>query len=217
VTEITAKRLGREFYSRPTETVARELLGCQFVRASPDGEIRGWIVETEAYLPHGDPACHANRGSTPSNRSMFLIPGTCYVYPIHAKYCVNVSTEADGIGAAVLIRGIEVTSGNDLVQRRRGTISQMDWCRGPARLCLALSIDRSLDGEDTIHSERIWIEQSTNQPRLPAFRIGTSPRIGVTSAESLELRFFVDGNRFVSGRRRDHSRRAADSFAESCE
>ena len=91
-------RLTRSFYARPTEDVARELLGKALIRRIEDRWIGGLIVETEAYLPNNDPACHASRGKTPSNSSMFEQPGTLYVYPIHAKYCMNAVTDSVGIG-----------------------------------------------------------------------------------------------------------------------
>jgi DNA-3-methyladenine glycosylase len=214
MTPIESKPLGRSFFGRPADVVAEELLGCYFVRMSDDGTrddgtTAGWIVETEAYLPNNDPASHAARGLTRSNKSMFGPPGLCYVYPIHAKHCVNVSTDDEGVGSAVLLRAIEPHGGFELMQQRRGAVPELDWCRGPARLCQAFAIDRQQDGCDMTCSQELWIA-----PGLKPRRVSRSPRIGVTSAEDAELRFFVDGNRFVSGLRRNHSTRPVERLAD---
>ena len=114
------QRLARSFYDRPTPIVARQLLGKALLRRLHDQWIGGVIVETEAYLSRDDPACHSDRGMTPSNASMFGPPGTLYVYPIHAKHCMNAVTESQGIGSAVLIRAIEPIWGIDYIKSNRG-------------------------------------------------------------------------------------------------
>lgn len=206
---LRSKPLDKSFFRRPADVVAEALLGCYLIRTSPDGITSGWIVETEAYLPKGDSASHAARGITPSNKSMFGPPGMCYVYPIHAKHCVNVSTDDEGVGSAVLLRAVEPREGCELMQQRRGSVPELDWCRGPARLCQAFDIDRQLDGRDMTERTELWVA-----PGLEPRRVSRSPRIGVTSAESVELRFFVDGNRFVSGRRGVHSVRPTERLAD---
>ncbi len=88
------ERLHSDFYAQPTTEVARQLLGKVIVRALENGEeLAGIVVETEAYLPFDDPASHSFRGLGRKNASMFEQAGTLYVYPIHAKYCLNVVTE----------------------------------------------------------------------------------------------------------------------------
>ena len=148
-------RLGKRFYSRRTDEVARDLLGKVLVRQLPDGaRLAGVIVEVEAYLASDDPASHSARGQRVSNASMFQAAGTLYVYPIHAKYCLNVVTEAKGVGAAVLIRALQPTEGLDRMMQHRATESVRSLTTGPARLCQALQVDRSCDGEDLIN----WVE-----------------------------------------------------------
>jgi len=105
-------RLKADFFDASTLTIAKRLLGKRLVRQLPEGLVAGWIVETEAYHWRGDAACHTSRSITKSNRAMFGPPGTLYVYPIHAKYCMNIVTEREGRGAAVLIRAIEPTDGS---------------------------------------------------------------------------------------------------------
>ena len=96
---------------RSSIEVAPDLIGCTLIRQLPDGPlIRATIVETEAYAP-GDPACHAYRGQSKRNAAMFGPPGYSYVYLIYGMYyCLNVVTEAPGIGSAVLIRALELAT-----------------------------------------------------------------------------------------------------------
>lgn len=191
--------LPRSFFERDVVLVARELLGQLLVRRSRQGVCVGRIVETEAYLAAGDSACHSFRGKTKKNATMFGRPGLVYVYPIHARYCMNVVTEATGRASAVLIRAVQPLAGIAMMQRRRGVEKRTDLCRGPARLCEALDVDRRFDGWDFTRGKRLWLASDSSP--LAAQEIACSTRIGVTSAEDAELRFFVAGNHFVSGRR----------------
>jgi DNA-3-methyladenine glycosylase len=198
-TIVQAPALPREFYDRDPALVARDLLGKLLVRRSPEGTCAGRIVETEAYLSANDPACHANRGQTLRNAAMFGPPGHAYVYMIHAKWCFNTVTEAEHCGSAVLIRALEPLAGIELMQLRRGTDKLLDLARGPARLCQALDITRQLDGWDLTRRKSLWIADDGSQP---AEKIVATPRIGISQAVDLPLRFCYAGNRFVSGRRR---------------
>lgn len=187
-------RLTRSFYARPTADVARELLGKALLRRIQGRWIGGVIVETEAYLPVDDPACHASRGKTPSNASMFEQPGTLYVYPIHAKYCMNAVTESAGVGAAVLIRAVEPLWGLEAMIEHRGVDDVRRLTRGPAMLCQALRVDRDEDGCDLVRdSELAILDPSDTQPDIV-----TTPRIGISKAVDKRLRFVVRGNRYAS-------------------
>ncbi|MCL4202335.1 MAG: DNA-3-methyladenine glycosylase [Pirellulaceae bacterium] len=189
------------FYDRDVVRVARELLGTLLCRTTRHGLAAGRIVETEAYLAADDTACHAARGKNRKNASMFGPPGRAYVYPIHARWCFNVVTEPRRVASAVLIRAIEPLAGIPLMQQRRGLDQRTDLARGPARLCEALAIDRRLDGWNLSRGRRVWIAADQDGP-FPDERIGCSPRIGVTSAAELHLRFYVRGNPYVSGPQR---------------
>ena len=86
---------------------------------------------------------------TPRNRALFLERGHAYVYLAYGiSFMLNVSSEAPGVGAGVLIRAIEPTDGIAIMQRNRGIERARDLARGPGRLCSALAIDRRLDGID---------------------------------------------------------------------
>ena len=196
-------RLPHSFYDRDPKLVARELLGMSLLRKTRGKWIGGQIVETEAYLAQGDAASHSARGKTAGNASMFGPPGTLYVYPIHAKYCLNAVTQSPGTGSTELIRAIEPVWGLPAMQRQRGTDDLSRLTRGPAMLCQALCVDRSLDFSDLVQSTNVGIFQSGQT----ASRVCRTTRIGVTKAQKRKLRFFIDGNWYVSGRRQDHKTR----------
>jgi DNA-3-methyladenine glycosylase len=187
------------FYDRPVETVARELLGSLLCRRTRDGLTVGRIVETEAYLSEHDSASHSHKGMNRKNASMFGPPGHAYVYTIHARQCFNIVTESHGIGSAVLIRAIEPVRGLTLMSQRRRTDVIHDLCRGPARLCEAMSIGRDMNGWNLTNGRQLWIAIDSQDQSTDQKAIRSSIRIGVTSAHELPLRFFIAGSPFVSG------------------
>lgn len=155
----------------------------------------GRIVETEAYL-FDDPASHSYRGPSARNASMFLGPFHAYVYKIYGtSYCVNVTSETKGHGAAVLIRALEPLEGLRLMELRRGTTRVRDLARGPGRLCEALDVDTSVDGIRLLSDRRLWLASVKGKPAA----LGISRRIGISKAAELPLRFYERGNPFVSG------------------
>jgi DNA-3-methyladenine glycosylase len=178
--------------------LARFLIGKILVRKLRAGVAGGRIVETEAY-PIGDAASHAYRGViTARNRTLFLERGHAYVYLAYGtSFMLNVSSETPGVGAGVLIRAIEPTAGISIMERKRGTEQVRDLARGPGRLCEALGIDRRLDGLDLCREGPLWLASDDQ----PTGEIGHGKRIGITRAADRPLRFYLRGNRFVSGPR----------------
>jgi len=127
---------------------------------------------------------------------MFGAPFHAYVYRIYGRHwCVNVTSETHGLGAAVLIRALEPDAGIELMRARRGHEDLRLLCRGPARLCQALEIDRGLDGANLLDGAELLLLP----PERGASKIGASRRIGVTAAAHRLLRFYERGNPFVSG------------------
>ncbi len=184
--------LPREFYGRDTVQVARELLGCLLVHRTPEGTAAGIIVETEAYL-QGDPACHASRGMTPRNSPMFGPPGFAYVYFTYGMhFCFNVVSSSEGIGEAVLIRALEPVLGVDLMKRRRGKENIRDLCSGPAKLTQAMGIGRNENRCD-LTGDKLFICYGPQTSSLV-----TTTRIGIREGVDLPLRFYLQGNKFVS-------------------
>jgi DNA-3-methyladenine glycosylase len=193
------RRLRRADVPHGTLDLARSLIGTVLVRRFADGTCAGGrIVETEAYAP-GDPSSHAFRGPTKRNRAMFGPPLFSYVYFIYGTaWCLNVTSEPEATGAAVLIRAIEPAYGRAAMQARRGpAIAERDLVRGPGRLCAALGIDGSFDGLDLESAPDLWLAPAP--PGSDAFAVATSPRIGLSRAIEFEHRFFVPGSRWVSG------------------
>jgi DNA-3-methyladenine glycosylase len=184
----------------PIDTVglARYLIGKIVARATPAGVLSGRIVETEAY-PVGDAAGHAWRGETARNRSLFLSRGHAYVYLIYGvSYMLNVSSEAEGAGAGVLIRALEPLEGVETMRANRRAQTLRDLTRGPGRLAAALDIDRRLDGVDLCRQGPLWLAHA-HRGAFDPVDIGTSPRIGLSREADRLLRFYERGNRFVSG------------------
>jgi DNA-3-methyladenine glycosylase len=192
------RRLGRAELPEDTVTLARFLLGKLVVHRLAEGVVSGRVVETEAY-PVGDPALHAFRGMTPRNRSLFRAHGHAYVYICYGRsMMLNISSEAEGVGAGVLFRAVEPVEGVELMIRARGTERLRDLARGPGRLGAALRIDRGLDGADLCAGGPLYLADDGTGP--PA--IGVSTRIGLSVAAERRLRFYVPGSLFVSGTRR---------------
>ena len=136
--------LPRSFYAASAALVAPRLLGHWLLRRTPEGFSGGLIVETEAYLAD-DPACHAFKGETVRNRSMFGPAGRAYVYFIYGNHwCFNAVCRPPGIGEAVLVRALEPTFGAAWMQGRRPVAREVELSNGPAKLCQALAIDRRM-------------------------------------------------------------------------
>lgn len=201
VQELAFRRLEpleRKRVPRDTVALARYLLGKVLVRELPGGLALARVVETEAYL-ETDPACHAFRGMTPRNRSLFLDVGHAYVYLCYGNHhLLNVASERPGTGSGVLLRALEPLSGLEQLRRAHPELSSRDLLRGPGRLTSALDIDRRHDGIDLFRRGELWI--GNDGRRAPP--IGVSARIGLNRAADAQLRFFVKGSRFLSGTRR---------------
>jgi len=193
-----AKRLGRDDLPHDTVALSRALIGKLLVRVREGETLAGRIVETEAYFPD-DPASHAFRGKTRRNRAMFGPPLHAYVYFIYgANWCLNVTAEADGVGAAALIRACEPVLGIETMRALRGRegLKDRELARGPGNLCRALGIGPEFDGADLATDRRLWIADDG-----VVLSVGVSTRVGITKAAHEPLRFYARGNPSVSGPR----------------
>lgn len=156
------------------------------------------IVETEAYLEHGDLASHARFGPTERSRVMFGRPGRSYVFFIYGMYHMfNTVTEAEGTAGAVLIRALEPLEGLEVMKERRRRPSGKDLANGPGRLCQALAITIEQNQVDLTRGPLgIWEHVSFYDSDVVA-----TPRVGVVGSTEEPYRFAVKGNPNVSGRR----------------
>jgi DNA-3-methyladenine glycosylase len=188
-----------ELPSDPVE-LARFLIGTFLVLEGDEGRVSGRIVETEAYLV-GDAAAHSFNGPTKRNRSLFLEHGHAYVYFVYGNwYCMNVSAEAEGIGAGVLLRALEPIEGIELMRRRRRHAKPTLLASGPGCLATAMGIDRRLDGIDLCAPGKFWLGVTKDLGmRMP---IGNSTRIGLTKEAHRKLRFYLRGSPSLSGARK---------------
>lgn len=180
------RKLPHSFYARDTIEVARDLLGKYLVRVVDGVERVGRIVETEAYIGAHDLASHSSKGITARTKVMYGPPGYAYVYLIYGMYhCMNVVTEGEGNGAAVLLRALEP------VKNIHAKTT------GPGLLCKALEIDKRFNGQDLL-SDDLYIATPRTEEK---FTIIERARVGVDYAgewAAKELRFYIEGNAFVS-------------------
>ncbi len=160
------------------------------------GKTSARIVETEAYLGLNDRAAHSWRGITPRTKVIFGPPGHAYVYLIYGMYeCLNIVADVDGTAGCVLIRALEPLTGLTLMRKRRPAARRdEDLANGPGKLTLALGITRKHNGVDLTRGSLTVHEPLDTAP----FETGVSPRIGITHCADWPLRFFVQGNSFVS-------------------
>ena len=199
-----AEKLPPDFYLQDTVSVARALLGCVLWRKIGRELLSARIVETEAYLGANDAASHARRGlRSARNESMYLEGGHAYVYFTYGMHwCLNVVTQEADIAEAVLLRGAEPLRGIDSMRKRRPKAKRdYDLMNGPGKICAAMGIDKSLDGE-RLDGARLYL--TARDIEVSERDIAVSPRIGVDGAPDAAhwpLRFFLRGNRYVSAYR----------------
>ena len=203
-----ARRAPRTWLERDPTEVAPSLLG---LLLEANGVV-GRIVEVEAYR-EDDPASHSHRGRTGANGTMFGPAGLLYVYLSHGlHHCANVVVGPAGVGAAVLVRAVEVVEGRDvaIARRGRGSDDPRVLGGGPGRVGQLLGLSREHDGHDLLGPEA--------GPRLlddghAVGRIASGPRVGVRLGADAAWRWWVDGSAAVSRYRRHPGARSGGGDA----
>jgi len=191
---LTARKLNREFYLRPTLDVARDLIGKYLVFKTGGKVLSARLVEVEAYIGENDPACHAAVGRTDRNDVMYGPGGYSYVYFIYGMYhCLNVVTENEGFPAAVLIRGAEPVEGVEIMLSQFDNKKNNGLTSGPGKLCKAFGLSREHNGLDLV-GDILFIEDRGFRPA----RIENSSRIGIKKAVEKKWRFYEAGSKYVS-------------------
>jgi DNA-3-methyladenine glycosylase len=187
--------LPRAFYERAAPVVARALLGCILVSRRGGVLTSGRIVETEAYLGPEDAASHA--AFRPGARELLYGKGgVAYVFSAYGMHaCLNAVARRHGEPGCVLVRAVEPLQGLDTMARRRGVpADSRRLARGPGNLCRALGVTLADNGRDlTTGDLTIRGPEGTRRPSVMR-----GPRVGITRAVALPLRFWIPGNRFVS-------------------
>jgi DNA-3-methyladenine glycosylase len=187
-----------KFYARPTEKVARGLLGRILVSTigGRGQQTAGRIVEVEAYVGAHDPACHAfGHRRTARTETLYGPPGTAYVYFTYGMHwCLNAVTEPKEFPASVLNRALEPLAGLETMRERRGTDKDRQLCAGPARLCEALGVTGLVNGVSLQHGRLRIVDGPV--PKKSEIVIG--PRIGITQAADWPLRFYLKNSPWVS-------------------
>lgn len=183
------------FYCRDTAAVAKDLLGKLMLYDNDGVPVGGIVVETEAYLGLKDPSCHSARGKSKRNAVMFGPSGHAYIYLIYGIYlCFNVTTGPEDSPEAVLIRALEPREGIQVMQRNRNQENLYNLCSGPGKLVQALGINMSLNGTSVVEGKVRFYELEES----PTGRIIETARIGISRAVDWPLRFYLEGNKFVS-------------------
>jgi len=202
---LKGRLLRRQFFNRDPRLVARALLGKLVVRKMGCLTLAGRIVEVEAYLGEGDLAAHAAAGNTERNSVLWGEPGHAYIYFIYGMhYCLNISCLPAGVAGCVLIRALEPVAGMpEMAQARHLShlelISRRDSRKltsGPGRLCEALGITRRRDNGKDMVSARSDLQVIQDGYRVE--EITVTPRIGITKAAELPLRYVISGSAFIS-------------------
>lgn len=194
--------LGPEFFARPSERVAPELIGKILWVAGVGG---GRLTEVEAYLPHDDPACHAYRGRTRRNAAMFGPPGHIYVYLSYGIHILlNLVCDREGVGSAVLVRSFEPLGDVEVLSRNRGWTAEAvlgpsreklvrELSVGPGRVGRALRLHLGLNGLPLGPRSGIYVIDDGCRPRVAA-----TSRVGISRGNHLPLRYYMVGSKFVS-------------------
>ena len=200
-------RLTREFFTRNTVLVARELLGKTLVYKGENQIYKGKIVEVEAYINENDDAAHFSKGLTNRTRVVGEEGGHIYMYTIYGMYeCFNVIAEKKGVHGGVLIRAIEPIEGIEKMYQNRfkkpfhnpPKRELINISNGPAKFVMAYGINKAdFYGRDLVKDPEIWIEDNI---KIPQEQIVSSPRINVDYAKAKDylLRFNIKDNPYVS-------------------
>jgi DNA-3-methyladenine glycosylase len=196
-----AEVIESEWLGRPAPDVAPDLIGCTLVRTFPDGiQMRGLIVETEAYAP-GDPAFHAYRGRSDRNWVVFEAPGHVYVYFIYGMYhCFNIVTDVLGTPSAVLVRALQLEAAPHGLTLSAKQLDRL--AAGPGKLCRVLQIDRSHNAQRLEQNATLWLEHRSQvwQQNLDAqqHKIIQTTRIGLTKGMDIPWRWYLSNCSAVS-------------------
>jgi len=188
--------LSRDFYLQDAVKVAQNLVGKKLIRNVDGEKLVGKIVETEAYMGRSDKASHTYKGKSDRTNILFSEGGKVYVYLIYGMHnCLNITVNKESLPQAVLIRALEPIQGKHKMHNFRDKKGP-DLTNGPAKLCQAFNIDRSLYGEDIIKGNKLLIKNGD-----PSDKLVSTTRINIDYAEEDKdnpWRFYEANNQYIS-------------------
>ena len=163
------------------------MIGCYLVKKNnEDGQVKGMIVETEAYSQEEE-ACHCYRKKTQSNRSLFGKPGTLYIYKSYGlHYCLNIVTDKENFASGVLIRAIFISKENERL------------ASGPGLVTKTFDVDISFNSLEVLNNKSLWISQRNST--LEKKDLIQTTRIGISKAKNIKWRWYLKNSRSVSKR-----------------
>lgn len=174
---VVAERWRQADFAIDALALAPALLGQHLVR----GDVVLRITEVEAYRWPDDTACHARHGRTERNAAMFGPAGHAYVYLCYGiHHLLNIVSDGEGEGAAVLVRACELVEGHEIVGARRGGRTGPAALNGPGRVGAALALDTGWSHHALFEPGGLELRRAPQ----PA-RVATGPRIGIDYAEPM--------------------------------
>ena len=197
---MTTSAAARRLLAGRAADVAPRLLGARLSSFAGGIEVGVRVTEVEAYEGSDDPASHAYRGRTERNAVMFGPPGHVYVYFVYGMHwCANIVCGPAGSPSAVLVRAGEVVTGVDAARHRRPAAGRdEDLARGPARLARSLALTGADNGTDLLDpAAGVRLEFASRAPR--SWDVG--PRVGVSTAREIALRYWLGAEPTVSAYR----------------
>ena len=148
--------------------------------------IKGLIVETEAYSQEEE-ACHGYHKKTQSNKPLFGVPGTFYVYKSYGiHYCLNIVTDKKNFASGVLIRSVFISNKNERL------------ASGPGLVTKIFGIDKSFNSLEVLNKNSLWICQ--RNLNIEKKDITQTTRIGISKAKNIKWRWYLKNSRSVSKR-----------------
>ena len=198
------RRLTKAFYARDALAVARDLIGCLFVRGSGHEMVGVRLVETEAYRGPIDPGSHGYRGMTNRTRVMYGPPGRLYVYFTYGMHwCANIVCADAGTCEAVLLRAGEPVFGTEVMRANRGGVARDRLiATGPARLASAMGVAKEQNGASLLRGGEFWCAEDSVTESYRSGEIAQTVRIGLGAGRGTEIpwRFVVPGHPHASRR-----------------
>jgi len=219
-------KIERDFYTRKTLIVAKELLGQYIVRKFGNKFLVGKIVETEAYIGPKDKASHAySKKEQPKNLKLKILRENWnrvekYIEDkekfikriLSCKNCKvtkrNLAEYLKGGHIYIyLVYGnyyqLNITTYKEgypecVLIRSLEPIENLKNPKGPGNLCKELKLDNSFWAEDLCSSNKIWLEYGE---KVDNKNIIKAKRIGIDYAEEYKeklWRFYIKNNRWIS-------------------